>query len=362
MDLIDSYVQSVRLFLPSEQRDDIARELQEDLRSQVEDRQAELGRSLTASEQAALLRQYGHPMLMAARYRRGRNLIGPVIFPIYWQVMKLILGILTATNLAAIGLLVVRGGSLPEVGNAVTRFLDRGLEAAVFITVVAALCEWSLSRFKVLERWDPASMQSIARPLRTAERAAQHAVREAGRTDSVVRRALDNAVPPLQVRSVSEFVMLSVFTAWSVLGLMFPTLIFANAASMLDWAPAVDRLFPVITVVAILALVDQYVRLMRPAAPWLRVSRIVWANAGWVFIVLLAVADHRWAVWVGTPEQWSRYGELAVFAGRAWSLVDIVNGVITAILIVVALFSAIAPCGRLWRVITRRGGAHTAHA
>ena len=361
MDLIDSYVQSVRLFLPSEQRDDIARELQEDLRSQVEDQQTELGRSLTASEQAALLRQYGHPMLMAARYRRGRNLIGPVIFPIYWQVMKLILGILTATNLASIGLLVVRGGSLPEVGNAVTRFLDNGLEAAVFITLVAALCEWSLSRFKVLERWDPASMQSFARPLRTAERAAHHAVREAGRTDSLVRRALDNAVPPLQVRSVSEFVVLSVFTAWSVLGLTFPTLIFANAASMLDWAPAVDRMFPVIVVVAILALVDQYVRLMRPAAPWLRVSRIVWANAGWVFIVLLAVADHRWVMWIGTPEQWARYGELAVFAGRTWSLVDIVNVVITAILMIVAVFSVIGPCWRLRRAFSRRG-AHTAHA
>jgi hypothetical protein len=362
MDLIDSYVQSVRLFLPSEQRDDIARELREDLRSQVEDKEAELGRSLTSPEQAALLRQYGHPMLMAARYRRGRNLIGPVIFPIYWQILKLILGLLTATNLASIGLLVVKGDSWSEIGAAVTRFLDNGLEAAVFITLVAAVCEWSLSRFKVLERWDPSSMRSFARPLQIAERAAQHAVREAGRTDSLVRRALDNAVPPLQVRSVSEFVMLSVFTAWSVLGLMFPTLIFANAASMLDWAPAVDRMFPVIVVVALLALVDQYVRLMRPAAQWLRVSRIVWANAGWVFIVLLAVADHRWVVWIGTPDQWARYGELAVFAGRAWSLVDIVNGVISAVLMVVALFSVIGPCWRLWRVFTRRGGAHTAHA
>jgi hypothetical protein len=244
----------------------------------------------------------------------------------------------------------------------VTRFLDNGLEAAVFITLVAALCEWSLSRFKVLEHWDPSSMQTFARPLRVAERAAHHAVREVDRTDSLVRRALDNAVPPLQVRSVSEFVVLSVFTAWGVLGLVFPSLIFANAASMLNWAPAVDRMFPVIVVLAILALVDQYVRLMRPAAPWLRVSRIVWANAGWIFILLLALADRRWVVWIGTPDQWARYAELVVFAGRTWSLVDIVNGVITAILMVVALFSVIGPCWRLWRLFTRRGGAHTAHA
>jgi hypothetical protein len=171
MDLIENYIRSVSLFLPKEQRDDIARELREDLRSQVDDRQAELGRSLSESEQVALLRQYGHPMLMASRYRRARNLIGPVIFPIYGQVLKLVLGLVTATNLASIGLLVTRGASWSEVGGAVGRFLDNGLEVVVFITLAAALCEWSLTRFKVLERWNPSSLGPIDRPLRMAERA-----------------------------------------------------------------------------------------------------------------------------------------------------------------------------------------------
>jgi hypothetical protein len=247
-------------------------------------------------------------MLMAARYRRGRNLTGPVIFPIYWQVLKLILGILTATNLASIGLLVVRGGTLPEVGNAVTRFFDNGLEAAVFITLVAALCEWSLSRFKVLERWDPGSMRSFGDPLRVAERHAQHAVMQAAR------------------------------------------------------APAVNRLFPVIVIVAIVVVADQYVRLTRHAPSFVRWMRIVWANAGWVLVVLLALADHQWVVWVGTPDQWARFGALVNVAGRTWSLVDIVNASITTALVIVALASLIGPCWRLRRVFTRRGGAHTAHA
>jgi hypothetical protein len=127
MDLIESYVRSVRLFLPKEQRDDIARELREDLLTQVDDRQAELGRALSESEQVSLLRQYGHPMLIASRYRRARNLIGPVVFPIYWQVLKLVLALITATNLASIGLLATRGASWSEVGGALARFLDNGL-------------------------------------------------------------------------------------------------------------------------------------------------------------------------------------------------------------------------------------------
>jgi hypothetical protein len=276
-------------------------------------------------------------------------------------VLKLVLGIVTATNLASIGLMATRGASWSESGAAITRFLDNGLEAAVFITLVAACCEWSLSRFKVLEQWDPASMGSMSGPLRVAERAARHAAIEVGRTDSLVRPALDHAAPPLQVRSISEFVMLTVFAGWGVLGLMFPSLIFAGAAGMLDWAPMVDRIFPVVVVVVLAALVDQYLRLTRPSAPLLRFSRIVWANAGWVLIVLLLLADHRWVVWIGTPAQWARYAELAVFAGRTWSLVDLVNVVITGTLILVSIVSLIGPCWRLRRIFSRRR-PHTAQA
>lgn len=361
MDLIENYIRSVSLFLPQGQRDDIARELREDLRSQVDDRQAELGRSLSESEQVALLRQYGHPMLMASRYRRARNLIGPVIFPIYAQVLKLVLGLVTATNLASIGLLVTRGASWSEVGGAVARFLDNGLEVVVFITLAAALCEWSLTRFKVLERWNPSSLGPIDRPLRMAERAVREAGLQVGRTDSVVRRALDESGPPVQVRSISELVMLTVFAVWGLLGLVFPYLVFASGASMLDWAPMVDRIFPVVAVGIIAALVDQYLRLTRPDAVFVRVMRVVWANAGWILLVLLLLADHRWVVWTGTPEQWARFGRFADFAGRTWSLVDVVNGVITTTLVLVGLVCLIGPCWRLRRLFWRRG-AHTAHA
>lgn len=49
--LIDRYLRAVREQLPRGQQDDIIGELSEDLRSQVEDREAELGRprSRTAS-------------------------------------------------------------------------------------------------------------------------------------------------------------------------------------------------------------------------------------------------------------------------------------------------------------------------
>jgi hypothetical protein len=359
MNLIESYIRSVRLFLPSEQRDDITRELGEDLHSQVEEKQAELGRKLSNSEQAALLRQYGHPMLMAARYRRARNLIGPVIFPIYWQALKLVMGLLAMTHLASIGFLLVSGGSWSELGAAVSRFLDIGLEAAVLITLAAACAEWSLTRFKVLERWDPTSIGTFDGPLRVAERAAMRA--GVAHTDSLVRRALEGSGPLFQVRSVPEFVMLAVCACCAVLGLMFPSLAFAGGASMLDWAPVVDRALPLVVIVLSLALADQYMRLTRPGSAFVRFMRIVWANVGWVLIVLLLLADRQWVIWVGTPEQWARFGTFAELAGRTWSLVDVVNGVMTTVLGVVALASLIGPCWKLRRLFGRRG-SHAAHA
>ena len=83
MELLERYLQAVRFFLPQKQQDDIVRELSENLIAQMEDREAELGRPLTESEEADILRTHGHPMIVAGRYRAHQQLIGPVFFPVY---------------------------------------------------------------------------------------------------------------------------------------------------------------------------------------------------------------------------------------------------------------------------------------
>ena len=83
MDLVDRYLKAVENALPEAQRQDILSELSEDIHSEMEDKQSELGRALTEEEQQALLKQRGNPLLLAARYRQdhrslaiGRQLIG----------------------------------------------------------------------------------------------------------------------------------------------------------------------------------------------------------------------------------------------------------------------------------------------
>src|ERR1700719_827769 len=99
MELVDRYLKAVGTYLPADQRDDILRELSEDIRSQIEERESELARPLTEAEQEAILKQRGNPIRLAARYRQedctvafGRQLIGTALFPFYIKVLSLIWG------------------------------------------------------------------------------------------------------------------------------------------------------------------------------------------------------------------------------------------------------------------------------
>jgi len=88
MDLIERYLHAVEFWLPTDQKQDILAELSEDIHSQMEERQAALGRDLNEDEIVALLKGRGRPVMVANRFQAQRYLIGPALFPIYWFVLK----------------------------------------------------------------------------------------------------------------------------------------------------------------------------------------------------------------------------------------------------------------------------------
>src|SRR5437016_1150491 len=90
MELLDRYLQAVRFFLPKKQKVDIIAELSEDLRSQIEEKETQLGRTLTETELEAILKRCGSPWEVGSRYLPQRYLIGPTLFPVY----RFFLGIL----------------------------------------------------------------------------------------------------------------------------------------------------------------------------------------------------------------------------------------------------------------------------
>ena len=84
LNLTERYLRAVAAQLPAAKREDIVAELRDLILSRVEAREEDLGRLLTDEEKEAILHEIGHPLIVAARYRKGPDsLIGPELFP-YW--------------------------------------------------------------------------------------------------------------------------------------------------------------------------------------------------------------------------------------------------------------------------------------
>src|SRR5450432_1570588 len=90
MELLDRYLQAVKFWLPREQKQDIIAELSEDLQSQIDDKETALGRKLNESEIESILKQRGRPLLVANRFLPQQHVIGPVLYPIYAFVLKIV--------------------------------------------------------------------------------------------------------------------------------------------------------------------------------------------------------------------------------------------------------------------------------
>ncbi len=153
MNPIDRYLRAVRFWLPRDQRDDIAAELAEELRSQVEEREASLGRPLDEAELKALVKAHGQPLTVAGRYMPQRYLIGPALFPIYRLVLTgvLLFYLVPAFLLGAV--LLAFDVRIPHLSweSLLVWFFQVGAYASAIITLVFALIERSQDRAGGLE-------------------------------------------------------------------------------------------------------------------------------------------------------------------------------------------------------------------
>ena len=172
MDLIDRYLQAVKFWLPKQQKQDIIAELTEDLRSQIEDKETELGRKLNETETADLLKQRGRPVLVANRFSPQRQLIGPVLFPIYVFVLKIVAAFyMVPWILVWIGIAVSRAAhSGQSVIASLVSFWTAFWPMAFFmigsITTVFAVLERVQNKSKFMEQWDPRKLPPVRDPNR----------------------------------------------------------------------------------------------------------------------------------------------------------------------------------------------------
>jgi hypothetical protein len=238
MSLLDRYLAAVRDHLPASQQDDIIAELGDDLRARFEERAEALGRPLTEEEEADLLRPYGRPLLMAARYRPQQHLIGPNLFPYYWATMKLALSIAVVVWAALLIAFAVSGHTAGGGLDALWRMpVNAALWVFTWVTLVFAVIEVAAGRVPAWEHWDPRSLPHDA--LRVSR--------------------------PSRFETGLELVLTSLFTAWWA-GLPHFSFLQPFAMAGLGFAPALSAFYLPILAVAIAAVAVKAFMLLRPEA------------------------------------------------------------------------------------------------
>jgi hypothetical protein len=256
MTLIDRYLQAVRSYLPAAEQDDIVRELSEDIQSQIEEQEAAAGRPLREGELKTLLQQFGHPLVLAARYRPNRHVVGPTLFPVYWQVLKIgLLGALVVHG--AIGIALVAGGApLQSIVDVLARFpFTTGVTVFGWITLVFAFVD--RTELPWLRTWDPGKLPDVP-----------------------------SQAPVSRLALAGECLWSTAFLVWWVLVPRFPSLMLGPGASFLALAPSWHRLHLPLAVLWGASVTMLWLLLLRPRLLRFRAAARVAAHA----VALVAAA------------------------------------------------------------------------
>lgn len=161
MDMLSRYLYAISDNLPkASQRDDIIAEISDALQTQIEERENALGRPLTDDEEAALIKAYGHPRLVAARYGKYQALIGPDLLPFYWPTLVCVLSIIVALDLFVATAAAVKTGDVHRFWEGAGIAWDAVWIYTGIITAIFALLERApgagASRWIAwITRWDP---------------------------------------------------------------------------------------------------------------------------------------------------------------------------------------------------------------
>jgi hypothetical protein len=272
--ILEKYLNSVRSCLPEAQRDDIVRELSENLHAQIEDKEEELGRPLSDAEVEEILKQHGHPMVVASRYNQekrsvafGPELIGPVVFPFYLRVLKFNLGI-SAVVLFIVVVALFFGGHAMTAGQLLPAiFYQVSIQFAI-VTLIFAVADRHFK--KNPESWNYRNAKHPWHPAFTFENNSKT------KNDSGRVSRLD---------SVAQVVALGVSLVWLRVAQGAPFLIFGPAAAFLKPAPIWHQFYWPVVGIACLGILQGLINLVRP--DWIRVMVAYRALTAIAWIVIL---------------------------------------------------------------------------
>ena len=171
MNLIDRYIAEVGKHLPRNQRADIEAEI----RSTLEDMLEERKQGKVAEEEALvleLLKEYGPPYEVAAKYGTHQYLIGPRLFPIFERVLRIIFAIVIGASLIGLGVSLAKTGLtgsafISSMGGWFGGLVSGLIGAFGNIVLIFAIIDRTQAVSKVekeFKEWDPKELKSEPDP------------------------------------------------------------------------------------------------------------------------------------------------------------------------------------------------------
>jgi hypothetical protein len=158
-DLVERYLAAIARELPESQRKDIIAELRDDLLSRIERKEDSAGGPLDRVSLEAVLLGFGHPLIVAGRYRTVQHLIGPEMFPLWWVAMKWSLGVVVGVYVVLLVLAI--GFDVDELParSALPDLFTSLLITFGAVTGIAVLAERS-GQHRWVYRWRPRDLPS----------------------------------------------------------------------------------------------------------------------------------------------------------------------------------------------------------
>ena len=326
MELLDRYLQAVRFFLPRRgDQDDIIRELSENLRSQLEDGEEELGRPLTNDEIAGILKRHGHPMLVAGRYRSHQHLIGSAFFPIYLFALKLGLGVALIVTIVLAGIdAMLHGEVVRNLVDGMLAYPGRALMVFAWTTLAFAIVDYMQAQLKLGHDWDPRSLPKLGHP-----------DRRLSRFDSLAE-CLASVFALLWLLSIPQA----------------PFLVLGPAAAFLSFAPIWNTVYVPIALMMIATIALSAVNFMRP----------IWTPArSYVRLAIASVSIGVFAALLNARE-WlvARPGAVGPDGASLSKIVEIANRSMEIGIVVALIITAVQIVSELRRLNARRNSPSAA--
>jgi hypothetical protein len=269
------------------------------LASRIEDREEALGRPLDAGEIQAVIKDFGHPLVVAGRFRGRQSLIGPEVFPFYLSVARIVLLAIAGVQLA-IGLVQLLFGDhdpvqllLQTIGGLSVSLLV----SLAIVTLIFAILERTGFSADHIGNWNPAQLADIED-------------RQPGPRESAAEVALGIA-----------------FLLWWTGVFRLPYA--AGAADFrIEPAPIFAQLYWPILILAAARLVHNLIQWLRPR--WRLARGLVGGLTALTGLVLLAIIYRAglWATIVSTGMPAAEAAELQTSLNLALKIAIVVTGVV----------------------------------